>query len=56
MNNFLSIQEAAAFGVSMQPLRRWEKQKKITPVCRTKGNQRRYDPASLKSLCSFQAP
>jgi len=57
MNKFLSIQEAAAaFGVSTQTLRRWEKQKKIYPACRTKGNQRRYDPASLRPLCSFKAP
>ena len=38
MNKFLSIQEAAAaFGVSTHTLRKWEKQKKISPAYRTKG-------------------
>jgi len=38
MNKFLSIQDAAkCLGVSLQTLRRWEKQKKITPCYRTQG-------------------
>ncbi len=43
MNKFLTILEAANhYGVTTQTLRRWEKQKKITPAHRTKGGQRRY--------------
>ena len=46
MNKFLSIQEAASMlGVSTQTLRRWEKTGKLKPTVRTKGNQRRCDPA-----------
>lgn len=48
MNKFLSIQEAAKYlGVSTQTLRRWEKDKKIFPSHRSKGNHRRYDVAKL---------
>lgn len=48
MNKFLSIKEAASMlGVSTQTLRRWEKSGKLTPTVRTKGNQRRYDPATF---------
>ena len=48
MNKFLSIQEAAKqLGVSAQTLRRWERENKIAPSHRTRGNQRRYDPALL---------
>ncbi len=48
MNKFLSIHQAAELlGVSTQTLRRWEREKKITPAHRTEGNQRRYDPAQL---------
>jgi putative resolvase len=48
MNKFLSIQQAAKFlGVSPQTLRRWEKEKKITPSHRTEGGQRRYDITKL---------
>ena len=55
MNKFLSIQEAAkALGVSTQTLRRWEKQGKITPAHRTKGRQRRYDPALLPLFASSE--
>ncbi len=43
MNKFLTILETANYyGVSTQTLRRWERQKKITPAHRTKGGQRRY--------------
>jgi excisionase family DNA binding protein len=49
MNKFLSIQDAAkCLGVSPQTLRRWEKQKKITPCYRTQGGQRRYDITQLQ--------
>ena len=49
MNKFLSIQDAAkCLGVSPQTLRRWERQKKITPCHRTQGGQRRYDPTQLQ--------
>ena len=48
MNKFFSIQQAAKLlGVSTQTLRRWERDKKIAPSHRTKGNQRRYDAAQL---------
>jgi putative resolvase len=48
MNKFLSIQEAAKqLGVSAQTLRRWEREGKIVPSHRTRGNQRRYDPTLL---------
>jgi excisionase family DNA binding protein len=49
MNKFLSIQDAAkCLGVSPQTLRRWEKQKKITPSHRTQGGQRRYAAHDLQ--------
>ncbi len=49
MSKFLSIQEAAKFlGVSPQTLRRWEKEKKISPSHRTEGRQRRYDITKLR--------
>ncbi len=55
MNKFLSIQQAAKLlGVSTQTLRRWERNKKITPSHRTKGNQRRYDLAEILPLHGFK--
>ena len=43
MNKLLSIKEASEFlGVSVSTLRRWEKEKKLIPDERIKGNQRRY--------------
>jgi excisionase family DNA binding protein len=49
MNKFLSIQQAAKFlGVSPQTLRRWERNKKISPSHRTQGGQRRYEIAKLQ--------
>ena len=51
MNKFLGIQDAAKYlGVSPQTLRRWEREKKMTPAHRTKGGQRRYSMAQLKPL------
>lgn len=51
MIKFLGIQDAAKYlGVSPQTLRRWEKNKKITPAHRTQGGQRRYSLAQLKSV------
>ena len=48
MTKFLSVQEAAkALGISTQTLRRWEREGKVIPAYRTKGNQRRYDPSLL---------
>ncbi len=51
MNKFLSIKQAASLmGVSTQTLRRWEKIGKLKPTARTKGNQRRYDPAEFYQI------
>lgn len=48
MTKFLSINQAATLlGVSPQTLRRWEKSGKLVPTLRTRGNQRRYDPAGF---------
>lgn len=48
MTKFFSIGQAAdILGVSPQTLRRWERDGKIAPPVRTKGKQRRYDPALL---------
>ena len=49
MNKLLSIAEAAnLLGVSTQTLRRWEKEGKICPKERTKGNQRRFNIDELR--------
>jgi len=48
MVKLISIKEAAyALGVSVQTLRRWEKEGKVLPVQRTAGGQRRFDLHSL---------
>jgi putative resolvase len=48
MSKLISIKEAAdALGVSVQTLRRWEKQGKVLPVQRTAGGQRRFNLHSL---------
>jgi len=50
MNNLVSIKEAAkALGVSVQTLRRWEKEGKVLPVQRTAGGQRRFNLNALQS-------
>jgi excisionase family DNA binding protein len=49
MNKLLSIKEASEFlGVSASTLRRWEREKKLIPDERTKGNQRRYKLSSIR--------
>jgi len=49
MNKLLSIKEASKLlGVSESTLRRWEKEKKLIPDERTKGNQRRYRLSSIR--------
>ncbi len=49
MNKLLSIKEASkVLGVSESTLRRWEREKKLIPDERTKGNQRRYKLSSLR--------
>jgi putative resolvase len=51
MIKLVSIKEAAdALGVSVQTLRRWEKEGKVVPVQRTAGGQRRFDLNSLPTL------
>ena len=48
MNKLLSIKEAALIlGVSVQTLRRWERQGKLVAAQCTKGGQRRYDRRQL---------
>jgi excisionase family DNA binding protein len=48
MIKLISIKEAAdALGVSVQTLRRWEKEGKVFPVQRTAGGQRRFDLHAL---------
>jgi excisionase family DNA binding protein len=49
MNKLLSIKEASKLlRVSESTLRRWEKEKKLIPDERTKGNQRRYRLSSIR--------
>ena len=49
MNKLLSIKEAGkVLGVSESTLRRWEKEGKLIPDERTKGNQRRYKLSSIR--------
>ena len=49
MEKLLSISEAAEIlGVSESTLRRWEKEGRLVPDERTKGNQRRYRLSSLR--------
>ncbi len=44
----MTIGDAAKhLGVSVQTLRRWERESKLMPAHRTPGGQRRYDPAQL---------
>ncbi len=51
MDKLLSIKEAGKLlGVSESTLRRWEREKKLIPDERTKGNQRRYRLSSLTPL------
>ena len=48
MIKLISIKEAAdVLGVSVQTLRRWEREGKVLPVQRTAGGQRRFDLHSL---------
>lgn len=48
MSRLLTIGQAAeALGVSVQTLRRWEREGKIAPE-RTKGGQRRYDLSAFR--------
>jgi len=50
MSNLVSIKEAAnVLGVSVQTLRRWEKEGKVLPVQRTAGGQRRFNLHSLQT-------
>lgn len=45
----MTIGNAAKWlGVSVQTLRRWEREGKLTPAERTPGGQRRYDPSQLR--------
>ncbi len=47
----ISVGEAALMlGVSVSTLRRWENEGRLFPVCRTKGNHRRYDTLELQKL------
>jgi len=47
----ISIGEAALMlGVSVSTLRRWENEGRLFPVCRTKGNHRRYETLELQKL------
>jgi len=49
MNKLLSIKKAGkVLGVSESTLRRWEKEGKLIPDERTKGNQRRYKLSSIR--------
>jgi putative resolvase len=49
MNKLLSIKETAELlGVSQSTLRRWEKDGRLIPDERTKGNQRRYKLSSIR--------
>jgi excisionase family DNA binding protein len=49
MDKLLSIQQASKLlGVSESTLRRWEREKKLIPDERTKGNQRRYKLSSIR--------
>ena len=51
MNKLLTIREASkVLGVSESTLRRWEREKKLIPDERTKGNQRRYRLSSIAPL------
>lgn len=48
LRKLVSIQEAADFlGVSVQTLRRWDREGRLHPHERTSGNQRRYDLSLL---------
>ena len=48
MSKLISIKEAAdVLGVSVQTLRRWEREGKVLPVQRTAGGQRRFDLHAL---------
>jgi putative resolvase len=50
MSKLISIKEAAdVLGVSVQTLRRWEKEGKVLPVQRTAGGQRRFDLNALST-------
>ncbi len=54
MDKLLSIQEASKIlGVSEGTLRRWEREGKLYPDERTKGNQRRYKLSSIKPELVF---
>ncbi len=47
----VSIGEASAvLGVSISTLRRWEKEKRLIPACRTLGDHRRYNLNVLQDL------
>lgn len=49
MNKLLTIKQASELlGVSESTLRRWEKEKRLIPDERTKGNQRRYKLSSIR--------
>lgn len=49
MSRYVSIGEAADFlGVSVQTLRRWDREGKLSPSERTSGGQRRYDLSKLR--------
>ena len=49
MNKLLSIKEASELlNVTTSTLRRWEKEGKLIPDERTKGNQRRYKLSSIR--------
>ena len=54
MDKLLSIKQASKLlGVSESTLRRWEREKKLIPDERTKGNQRRYRLSSIQPNMKF---
>ena len=51
MQNLISIGQAAfLLGVCTKTLRRWDKNRVLTPICRTAGNHRRYDKVRILEM------